>query len=87
MFRWRLTTMQKELQNLLDHFPEFRGRILELFSRNEDFKSLCFDYWQCRSAMLKIREHVEYDLQQETEYINLCKELENEALKFLIRAD
>lgn len=79
--------MQKELQNMLDLFPQFRGSILQLFNSDEDFRSLCFDYWQCKSVILCAREEAQSHLQTENEYINLSKELENEVLKILIRVE
>jgi hypothetical protein len=77
--------MQRELELLLENFPEHREKFAELFSENEDFKSLCLDYWQCRTAMIKFHEAVLEDARTESEYIKLCRELEREAIDFLKR--
>lgn len=75
--------MQKELDIILEHFPGFRGRIIELYQSNEDFKLLCEDYWQCRMALQKFREHLQEDTNTEKEYMRLCMDLEKDARKFL----
>lgn len=75
--------MQKELYNMLERFPEYREKILELFNNNEDFKSLCEDYLQCRNALGKYRDNVQEDTRSENEYCGLSHELEQEALRFL----
>ena len=78
--------MHKELYNMLERFPEYRGNIIELFNSNEDFKSLCDDYWQCKNALLKFREHVLEDAQVENEYRQLCMDLEQDAFRFFDRS-
>lgn len=78
-------TMQSELDMLLENFPEHREKVIELFRSNDDFKSLCMDYWQCKIAMLKFHETVLDDLRTENEYIKLCMDLELEAIDFLNR--
>jgi uncharacterized protein YdcH (DUF465 family) len=77
--------MQKELDMIMENFPEHREKIAELFRNNEDFKSLCMDYWQCRIAMIKFRETVLDDVRTENEYVKLLNELEQEAARFLCR--
>ena len=77
--------MQKELDMIMENFPEHREKIAELFRNNEDFKSLCMDYWQCRNALLKFRETVLDDVRRENEYARLLNELEQEAARFLGR--
>jgi len=75
--------MQKELNNMLERFPEHKGKIFELFSSNEDFKSLCEDYWQCKNALYKYRNNVQEDARNENEYAGLSLDLEQEILRFL----
>jgi hypothetical protein len=77
--------MQRELELLLESFPEHREKFVELFRENEDFKSLCLDYWQCKTAIIKIHEIVLEDVRTECEYIKLCIDLEREAIDFLKR--
>ena len=75
--------MQKELDHILAFFPRYRGRIIELYSTNEEFKLFCEEYWQCRNTLLKFQEHLREDANAENEYNRLCQELEKDALRFL----
>ena len=75
--------MQKELDHILSHFPGYRGRIIELYSKNEEFKLFCEEYWQCRNTLLKFQEHLREDANAESEYHRLCQELEKDAMRFL----
>ncbi len=77
--------MHKELNNILEQFPEHRAKILALFSSSEDFKSLCDDYWQCKNSLQKFRENKLEDSRVEEEYVRLCIELEDDALRYLER--
>jgi len=75
--------MQKELDNMLQKFPGYRAKIIALFSCNDDFKSLCDDYLQCRISLQKFRDNKLEDIRAETEYKRLCVELEEDALRLL----
>lgn len=75
--------MQKELSIILEKFPEFRRKILELFEKNEDFKSLCEDYWKCKKVISKTREHLLEDTQMENQYVQMSADLEQDVLRFL----
>ena len=75
--------MEKELDNILGHFPEYRAKIISLFSASEDFKTLCADYLQCKIALEKSRDIIKNDVQVENEYEQLCIELEQDALRLL----
>jgi len=74
--------MEKELNNILERFPEFSGKIIELFNSNGEFKSLCEDYLQCKNALVKFSDNVLKDTRIENEYKALCLDLEQEALHF-----
>ena len=75
--------MHKELDHMLERFPEHRGVIIQLFNSNEDFKSLCDDYLQCKNNLLKFRQNVLKDTRVENEYKMLSLDLEQEVLHFL----
>lgn len=74
--------MEKELDTMIERFPAFRGKIIELFNSNGDFKALCKDYWQCKAALLKLRETILKDTRNENGYKALYLELEQEALHY-----
>ena len=75
--------MNKELNNMLERFPDQRKRIIELYNKNEDFRALCEDYWQSKKALLNSRGNQIEDALLENEYSGLCLELEKEALRFI----
>jgi hypothetical protein len=77
--------MNKELDYMLERYPEYRGRIIELFGSDEDFKSLCDDIWQCKNNLVKFRENRVSDTRNENEYRLLLLDLEQEVLNFLAR--
>lgn len=79
--------MQKELNDILELFPAYRRKIIELYNSNEDFQLLCEDYWQCKNALSKFRQHLQEDAKTENEYMRMCEDLEHDALRFLEKID
>jgi len=79
--------MNKELDNIMERFPDQRRRIIDLFNNNEDFRTLCEDYWQSKQALLNSMSNKIEDTLLENEYSVLCLELEKEALRFIGFAD
>jgi hypothetical protein len=75
--------MTKDLHNMLERFPDQRKKIIDLYSKNEDFRTLCEDYWQSKKALVKSRDKKISDALLENEYSGLCLELEMEALRFI----
>ena len=75
--------MYKELDHMLERFPQHRGRIIELYDRNEDFRSLCNDYLQCKLTMEKFEKDVRHGIRMENQYRVLNLDLEREVLHFL----
>ncbi|ULQ52000.1 hypothetical protein [Flavihumibacter fluvii] len=76
--------MEKELDNILERFPQYREKIICLYTNNEDFKSLSDDYLQCKITLSKFRQHLLVaDTRMENEYKALCLDLEQEILQFL----
>lgn len=75
--------MHKELIHTLDRFPQYRLKIQDLYLVNEDFRSLCEDYFLCREQLQKIRNKNLTDKLTEIECQKLCLELETELINFL----
>ncbi|MBZ5857620.1 hypothetical protein [Flavihumibacter profundi] len=76
--------MEKELDNILERFPQYREKIILLYNNNEDFKSLSDDYLQCKNTLSKLRQHlIVADTRMENEYKALCLDLEQEILQYL----
>ena len=75
--------MQKELDYMIGRFPRYRARVIELFNCNDDFKSLCDDYWQCHNNLYRLNEQANREPRLENGYKMLSLTLEQEVLHFL----
>lgn len=75
--------MQKELDYIINRFPEYRGRLTDLFNSNDDFKSLCDDYWQCNQIASRFSGNAIEYARLENSYKMLKLDLEQEVLHFL----
>jgi len=79
-------SMQIELAHIIKKFPEYELKITHLYACDEDFKTLCDDYWYCSCfvAQSKLKKPSRPDLQVE-EYACVCVALEEEASAYLRR--
>lgn len=75
--------MRKELIHTIDRFPEYRVKIQDLYLVNEDFRSLCEDYFDCGEQLKKFKHQTLSDKLTEIECRHLFLELETELLNFL----
>ncbi len=75
--------IDKRLDNVLVKFPAFRARIIELFGNNEEFKSLCEDYWECRDEIARFEFERRRINSTQRQFTDLALNLENEMMKFL----
>jgi hypothetical protein len=75
--------MEKELDYMIEKFPQYRARLIDLFRQNDDFRSLCDDYWQCNYNMHKLAGNVVKEARIENNYRMLSLNLEQEVMTFL----
>ena len=76
--------MEKELHNILERFPQYRNKIIELYGSNGDFKTLATDYLYCRSMLVLFKQQLtDADICMENEYKAVCLDLEEDILHFL----
>jgi hypothetical protein len=75
--------MEKELDYMIERFPQYRARLMELFENNDDFRSLCDDYWQCNYNIFKLNGNVIKETRIENNYRMLSLNLEQEVMNFL----
>ncbi|HYJ37528.1 MAG TPA: hypothetical protein VEV87_02885 [Chitinophagaceae bacterium] len=78
-----LQPMQEDLTHMIQKFPEYRTRIIDLYSSSDDFRTLCEDYYDSVKLFLHYHESVLNESKIENEYQLLCVELEKEALQFI----
>jgi hypothetical protein len=64
-------------------FPEQGERIENLFSANEDFRTLCSDYVLCLEYLQKFKKESEEKRLSVKEYKDVRTELENELSQFI----
>jgi len=74
--------MTKELIFIIDRFPAFQGKIIELYERDLDFRQLCNDY--CLSLqMLDAFQKTEPDFKRvKHDYKQVSQDLKKELLQF-----
>jgi hypothetical protein len=75
----------KEITFLLGRFPTFRGRILDEYNSNEEFKSLCDDLYSSACTLEDRQKKLSIVASGELEYRKLYLELEEEVVHFLER--
>jgi hypothetical protein len=71
--------MGKALDHMLIKYPDHSARIIELYSKDEDFRMLCEDFLDISQSLEKCRLNVikgkEYKIEFEQVYIDLEKEI------------
>ena len=80
--------VQKELACIIEKFPEYKLKILDLYALDEDFKSLCEDYAYCSQFLAQCAlENKPANYLPAIEYKTICEALEQEAASYLQRSD
>jgi hypothetical protein len=72
-----------KLHVMIQKFPDFKVRIIQLYQHDENFKSLCEDYWLCTTLLEKQKHIAQTDAELATEYDSICTTLENDINEFL----
>jgi len=74
-----------KLHEMIQKFPDFKVRIIQLYQHDENFKSLCDDYWLCTTLLEKQKNRMLADPELALEYDSICSTLENDINKFLTK--
>lgn len=75
--------MSLPLNNLLNKFPDHRQKIIELYNRDEDFRTLCEDFLTGTLALEQGRRNTIKDSELETEFLHVYVDLEKEVMRLL----
>jgi predicted secreted protein len=75
--------VEKELDYMIEKFPQYRAKLIHLFNNNDDFRSLCDDYWQCNYCATKFTSNVKNEARIENNYKVLSLALEQEVQNYL----
>jgi len=76
--------MNKEPKAILLRFPGYSKIIRQQIKENEYFESLCRDYELCMEMLASIEKEADAKNFKLEEYLHIKKQLENEALKYLV---
>lgn len=68
---------------MLSKFPSHRNLILDEYMNNEEFKSLCEDFYSTARTLETYQERMMSDVKNELEYRNVFQDLEKEIIRFL----
>jgi hypothetical protein len=75
--------MKQEVRFMLARFPAYRGKILQAYQVNDEFRNLC-DHFYSSALLLNNKKHkVIEERMGELEYQKLFMVLETEVLNFL----
>jgi hypothetical protein len=76
-----------QLRAIKNKFPEQGDRIEALYNSDEDFRTLCADYFLCMQNLQKFQ--VEFSEKQSSiqEYQNILKDLEKELQEFILNIE
>jgi hypothetical protein len=72
-----------QLSIIKEMFPEQKEHVGELYSKDEEFRSLCDDYSTCIRFLHKFKKEFSEKIDSIQEYENVRKILEGELQEFL----
>ena len=75
--------MTKELDHMIQRFPTHRGKIVELYKLNYNFRSLCEDYWISVQVLINRRKNSTPESFQVKEYESICLLLEKDVMGYI----
>ena len=69
--------MDEEVIYLLNRFPKHKKLLMESYTNNEEFRTLCQDYYNSAITLEKSEHKVAKGLKSRQEYERLYSDLEN----------
>ena len=76
-------SMSDDVKFMMDRFSLYKDQILEAYQTNDEFKSLCEDFYSSALILENLKQKLLKDKRSELEYRRLFLDLENEILDFL----
>jgi len=77
--------MDKALEYILNKYPEQSALIIDLYRKDEDFRTLCEDYLDNEESLGAYKLNVAKDIELESELLQLNLDLEKEITRLLKR--
>ena len=75
--------MSEDVKFMMSRFSAYKEQILDAYETNEEFKSLCEDFYSSALILENYKKKILKDKKSELEYRKLFLDLENEVLNFL----
>jgi hypothetical protein len=75
--------MSEDVKFMMSRFSAYKDQILDAYETNEEFKSLCEDFYSSAMILENYKRKILKDKKSELEYRKLFLDLENEVLNFL----
>jgi hypothetical protein len=79
--------MNEEIIYMLDRFPKHRKIILKAYNGNDEFKSLCQDFYSSARTIENYKNDMIKNLKGELEYQRVFADLEKEIVEYLYSGD
>jgi hypothetical protein len=77
--------MGKALEHILKRYPDHRAKIVNLYSKDEDFRILCEDHLTIAQGIEKYRLNLLKDKEYKNEFVQAYLDLEKEIIHLLER--
>lgn len=75
--------LPQDLQSVIIKFPDSRAKLIQLYSNDANFKSLCEDYWLSTTLRAKCGHEPNKDNALKNEYDSICSLLEQEVNDYI----
>jgi len=79
----KLGSMNEDVKYMMSRFSAHKDQILSEYETNEEFRSLCEDFYSSALILENCKKKILKDKKSELEYRKLFLDLENEVLNFL----
>ncbi len=78
-----MESLNQQLKIVKQKFPNQADRIEELYESDEDFRTLCFDYFTCMQYLQNFKKESSEKQESLEEYKGIRQELEKELHEFI----
>jgi len=75
--------MNEDIKFMMSRFSAYKEQILDAYESNDEFKSLCEDFYSSALILENYKKKMLKDKKNELEYRKVFLDLENEILNFL----
>jgi hypothetical protein len=76
-------SMSEDVKFMVDRFSAYKDQILDAYQTDDEFKTLCEDFYSSALILGNFKKKLLQDKRSELEYRKLFLDLESEVLDFL----